>query len=101
MKPEFYTISKKQIFSILQSGLKTHRLFAPMPRKQYFSFEEIKDKSDFRKIAFEYDTTILPPKKVFMPSEEVMFKYYDGNPRPKGAEQSPYDGKITEPKQDK
>ena len=87
MKPEFYTISKKQIFSILQSGLKTHRLFAPMPRKQYFSFEEIKDKSDFQKIAFEYDTTILPPKKVFMPSEEVMFKYYDG--------------KITEPKQDK
>ena len=87
MKPEFYTISKKQIFSILQSGLKTHRLFASMPRKQYFSFEEIKDKSDFQKIAFEYDTTILPPKKVFMPSEEVMFKYYDG--------------KITEPKQDK
>src|SRR3990170_7462642 len=87
MKPEFYTISKKQIFSILQSGLKTHRLFAPMPRKQYFSFEEIKDKSDFQKIAFEYDTTILPPKKVFMPSEEVMFKYYGG--------------KITEPKQDK
>src|SRR3989338_5005800 len=87
MKPEFYTISKKQIFSILQSGLKTHRLFAPISRKQYFSFEEIKDKSDFQKIAFEYDTTILPPKKVFMPSEEVMFKYYDG--------------KITEPKQDK
>ena len=87
MKPEFYTISKKQIFSILQSGLRTHRLFAPMPRKQYFSFEEIKDKSDFQKIAFEYDTTILPPKKVFMPSEEIMFEYKSG--------------KIAEPKQDK
>ena len=75
MKPEFYTISKKQIFSLLQSGLKTHRLFAPMPRKKSYSFEEVKSKDDFKKIAFEYDTTILPPKKVFFPSEEVMFEY--------------------------
>lgn len=87
MKPEFYTISKKQIFSLLQSGLKTHHLFAPMPKKQYFSFEEVKNKDDFQKIAFEYDTTILPPKKVFMPSEETMFEYSRN--------------KITEPKQDK
>lgn len=87
MKPEFYTISKKQIFSLLQSGLKTHRLFAPVPKKQYFSFEEVKNKNDFQKIVFGYDTTILPPKKVFMPSEEVMFEY------------KKY--RITEPKQDK
>ena len=87
MKPEFYTISKKQIFSLLQSGLKTHRLFAPMPRKKSYSFEEVKSKDDFKKIAFEYDTTILPPKKVFFPSEEVMFEYKKN--------------KVTEPKQDK
>jgi len=57
MKQENYIISREQIIKMVESALKSHRVFAPKPRKphtfsnekergkQYFTFEEIKEKS--------------------------------------------------------
>ena len=85
MKQENYIISREQIIKMVESALKSHRVFAPKPRKphtfsnekergkQYFTFEEIKEKSGLKNIALEYDTTILPPKKIFFPANEVLF----------------------------
>lgn len=73
MKFEAYFATREQILSILANHLKSHRVFAPVPRRSNFSFEEIKNKSGLSRVSFEYDTTILPPKKIFYPSDEVMF----------------------------
>lgn len=97
MKQEYYLASREQIIRLLETMLKSHRVFAPISRRHNFSFEEIKSKQYLSKIEFEYDTTILPPKKIFYPSDEVMFTQKNGNPRTQKAEQSSYDGKIREP----
>src|SRR3989344_5813276 len=73
MKQENYVISREQIIKMVEPMLKSHRVFAPKPRKQYFTFEEIKEKSGLKNIALEYDITILPPKKIFFPANEILF----------------------------
>jgi len=73
MKQENYVISREQIIKMVEPALKSHRVFAPKPRRQYFTFEEIKEKSGLKNIALEYDITILPPKKIFFPANEILF----------------------------
>ena len=73
MKQGNYVISREQIIKMVEPMLKSHRVFTPKPRKQYFTFEEIKEKSGLKNIALEYDLTILPPKKIFFPANEVLF----------------------------
>ena len=75
MKQETYIATREQIAKILASHLKSHRVFAPFARRNNFSFEEVKGKQDLDKISFEYDTTILSPKKIFYPSGELMFSF--------------------------
>ena len=60
------------------------RLVAPVAKGPNFSFAEIETSADVAKIRMDYDITILPPKKVFLPQSEKLLKF-DG-PGPTGAE---------------
>ncbi len=65
-----YCISKKEIADFLKYLTAKYDVFAPQKKGGEVVFDEVSDDTD---IIFDYETTILPPKKYFLPAEEDLF----------------------------
>jgi len=65
-------LKKTDVASFVEQLTKNHRVIAPVPKgMKSYSFEIVEDP---KKVCLEYDTTILPPKKVFhSPLETILY----------------------------
>lgn len=75
----FFRVMEKSRVDELVSGLSAHfEVLGPVARGDSFAFDVV---TDPEKLRLDYDTTLLPPKKFFVPqSEELMrFRMDDGS----------------------
>jgi len=52
-------------------------VWAPQSRDELFEFRELADPSDLR---LDYPTTMIPPSRVFLPDDEVLYRFRPGIP---------------------
>ena len=65
-------LKKKDIPSFLAKLNNILAVYGPVAKKSQFVFDTITDGAQLR---LDYDTTILPPKKYFIPPEEEMVRF--------------------------
>ncbi|MBI5652835.1 MAG: 4Fe-4S dicluster domain-containing protein [Chloroflexi bacterium] len=65
-------ISKEDIASFIARLVTEYEVVAPVARENKFAFAPITDPAQVR---LDYTTTILPPKKAFLPPEETLFAF--------------------------
>ncbi len=68
----FEIIPKSNLPEWVDALCKDYRVFGPRPKKEQYIFEEIQTLED---VDLEYPTSILPPKKILLPSKEVLFNF--------------------------
>ncbi|RLE12962.1 4Fe-4S ferredoxin [Candidatus Aerophobetes bacterium] len=68
-------ISKKEMNKFIQSLMADYTILAPVNIEGIFFFKPV---ADFQGIDGEYKNSKKPPKEVFFPQTETMFKYKDG-----------------------
>ena len=69
----FFRIMEKDRIDDLVAGLSTeYEVIGPVAKGSSFAFATIDDVNDLR---LDYDTTILPPKKLFFPPEDQMMRF--------------------------
>jgi sulfhydrogenase subunit beta (sulfur reductase) len=65
-------IQKEEMAAFVASMQSGYRIVGPLARGKHFAFGEI---SDPKKLRLDYNTTILPPKKVLQPPEERLMTF--------------------------
>ena len=83
-------LKKKDIPSFVAKLNQILSVYGPVAKKSQFVFGPITDGAQLR---LDYDTTILPPKKYFIPPEEEMLRF---SLKPELKIQNPLDEKDTE-----
>lgn len=69
----FFRILEKERLPELVRGLAVEfEVIGPVAKDDRFVFARIEDPSDLR---LDYDTTLLPPKKLFFPPEDTMMRF--------------------------
>ena len=68
-------IKESQWAAFVDQLMASHSVVGPVAKGSRFSFEELKLSTDLR---LDYDTTILPPKKVFFPPKQDLVKFKKG-----------------------
>jgi ferredoxin len=66
-------ISKTKINEFIQYVITNYSVFAPVRDKDIFLFKEIKKADEMN---LEYDNSKIPPKSIFLPQTETLFKFY-------------------------
>ena len=64
-----FVLPKSELRRVIDELSKDYRVFRPVAKGSEFVFDEEGEP------AMDYDTTILPPKKAFLPPEETMFTF--------------------------
>jgi formate hydrogenlyase subunit 6/NADH:ubiquinone oxidoreductase subunit I len=76
MAPEKTTgpliLKKGDISPFVKKLIQILKVYGPVAKKEKFVFDEIADGAQLR---LDYDTTILPPKKYFIPPKEEMVRF--------------------------
>jgi sulfhydrogenase subunit beta (sulfur reductase) len=72
---ENYFLKDKDLNSFVENIMNDYPIIAPVAKRNRFIFTELKSPKNLR---LDYDTTILPPKKVFFPPKQTLF-YFDGD----------------------
>lgn len=67
-----YTIEKKKLELILKAFQKDFKVYGPIKPGFDSSFDEIKSINDLN---LEYKSTVIPPKKYFLPPRETLFEF--------------------------
>ncbi len=83
-------LKKEDIPNFVSKLTQILTVYGPVAKKSQFIFDTITDGTQLR---LDYDTTILPPKKYFIPPEEEMVKF---SLKPELKIQNPLDEKNTE-----
>jgi formate hydrogenlyase subunit 6/NADH:ubiquinone oxidoreductase subunit I len=65
-------IAKEDLASFVARVMTTRQVVGPVARENKFAFAPIADAAQLR---LDYNTTILPPKKAFLPQEETLFTF--------------------------
>jgi len=65
-------LRKEHLNSFVSELMKTRPVIAPVAKRTRFVFDTLKRAEDLR---LDYDTTILPPKKVFLPTKQDLLKF--------------------------
>lgn len=77
-----YILSKERLPEFVRALQGKFRVVGPVKTEHGFAFNDI---TDPQQLQLDYTTTILPPKKYFLPQREVLFSYRseqeDGSPR--------------------
>lgn len=72
-----YQIEKKQLTSLIGQWMKDAQVFAPVKVENFTKFAKIEKPKD---IIFKGPhNTVIPPKSLFLPQSEVLFKYQNGD----------------------
>jgi formate hydrogenlyase subunit 6/NADH:ubiquinone oxidoreductase subunit I len=72
-------LDKRSLPAWIEALRKTRRVIGPRAGDGLAAFGEIESAAE---LALDYTTTVLPPKKVLLPPEEVMFRFHGGRPQP-------------------
>ena len=75
-----WKITRAQVDTFLNNLINRYEVFGPVRKGIQFSFQPVKDASE---VVLDYDTTILPPKKFFLPPQELIFQYSKPGAEPK------------------
>jgi ferredoxin len=67
-----WKITRSQVTQFLNSLINRFEVFAPTHRGKQYIFSKITRPEE---AVLDYDTTILPPKKFFLPPREILFNY--------------------------
>jgi ferredoxin len=67
-----WVIDKRAMNTFVTRMMDDHRVIGPVSKGAKFTFEQIEEPAALR---LDYDTSILPPKKVFQPQEERMMTF--------------------------
>ncbi len=67
-----YFIEEGQLRGFVEGLMGRFPVIAPVAKKSRFVFAELESAEDLR---LDYDTTILPPKKVFFPPKQLLVTY--------------------------
>lgn len=67
-----YILSKEKLPEFVKALQKRFRVVGPVETETGFAFDDIKDAAE---LALDYTTTVLPPKKYFLPQQEVLFEF--------------------------
>ena len=70
--PSAWKITKSQINELLEALIGRYDVFAPVPKGSQYAFGKIENAA---MAALDYDATILPPRKFFLPPQEELFQY--------------------------
>jgi len=65
-------LPKKNLQQFIDKLKEKAKIFAPIAKGKNFVFDEV---SNAKKIRFDYITTIIPPKRFFIPSQETLLKF--------------------------
>lgn len=65
-------LNKEDLALFLKDLGKEYEIIAPVKKKESYMFDSI---SSIEDISLDYDTTILPPKKIFLPPKEKIFSF--------------------------
>lgn len=68
----YRVIDADELPALVESFLQTHEVVAPVASGQSYAFDAI---SSFDEIALDYDTTIMPLKKYFLPPCETLLTF--------------------------
>jgi len=68
-------LQDENLGSFVSTLIKNYPVIGPVAKKTRFVFSNLKSSDDLR---LDYDTTILPPKKVFFPTKQNLLEF-DGN----------------------
>jgi ferredoxin len=72
MNKEIFVMEKKDFPSFIEELRKEYEFIGPVRKGKSYIFDKI---SDEKEISLDYDTTILPPKKLFFLPEEKLFSF--------------------------
>ncbi|MCD4686549.1 MAG: 4Fe-4S dicluster domain-containing protein, partial [Anaerolineae bacterium] len=67
-----YILSKEKLQEFVGALQANYRVVGPVQTETGFAFDDITDPSQ---LTLDYTTTILPPKKYFLPQREVLFEF--------------------------
>lgn len=67
-----YILSKEKLPEFVKALQATFRVVGPVRTETGYAFDDIRQADQLQ---LDYTTTILPPKKYFLPQREVLFKY--------------------------
>jgi len=67
-----YTLKKKDIKILLNRCLQDYKVYGPIRPGLDSTFDEIKSINDLH---LEYESTVLPIKKFFLPPKEILFTF--------------------------
>ncbi|MCY2931759.1 MAG: 4Fe-4S dicluster domain-containing protein [Planctomycetota bacterium] len=73
-------LSKDRFADFVARLLGGGRVFAPVAKGPQFAFAEIAGPDEVSRIRMDYDISILPPKKLFMPQRETLLTFKDKGP---------------------
>jgi sulfhydrogenase subunit beta (sulfur reductase) len=65
-------LDKSNILSLVKGLMANYDVVAPVKKEKFFVFDVLETEND---IELDYPTTILPPKKYFLPQRESLFKF--------------------------
>lgn len=67
-----YFLAEADLKGFVKSLMEKHPVVAPVAKKSRFVFEQLAEADELR---LDYDTTILPPKKVFFPAKQDLIHF--------------------------
>jgi ferredoxin len=70
-----YILSKEKLPAFVEALQAAFRVVGPVRTENGFAFDDI---TQAEQLQLDYTTTILPPKKYFLPQREVLFHYETG-----------------------
>ena len=69
-----YILPKEKLPAFVESLMPGFRVVGPVRTETGFAFDDIRQADHLR---LDYNTTILPPKKYFLPQRETLFEYHN------------------------
>ncbi len=67
-----YFLSDQNLSAFVEGLMSKYPVIAPVAKRSRFVFEQLTDVEELR---LDYDTTILPPKKVFFPTKQYLIHF--------------------------
>ncbi len=71
-----YILPKEKLPELVTALQKAFRVVGPVQTETGYAFDDITDPAQLQ---LDYTTTVLPPKKYFLPQREVLFKFHTGS----------------------
>lgn len=70
-----YYLKEDELVPFVKGLMEKCSVIAPVAKRSRFIFDDLVDVDELR---LDYDTTILPPKKVFFPAKQDLLEFEDG-----------------------